>query len=133
MKKILLSVVILSAIAVATFAIVKESKNIKLIKETPCENISGVKADVKCDGNSVLVMPYAGVHESEVRLAGEWNFADYKAISFTIENLDSKPLRVTLHVANTDKHLVRSKSRRSVPETVGDLYYLNPYEKRDVA
>ena len=132
MKRNLLFAVVLSAIAVATFVIAKDSKSIRLIETTPCENIRGVKADVTCEGNSVLVMPYAGVHESEVRMEGEWNFADYKAVSFTLENLDSKPLRVTLHIANTDKYMVRSMSRRSVPETVGDMYYLDPYEKREV-
>ena len=126
MKRNLLFAVVLSAIAVATFVIAKDSKSIRLIETTPCENIRGVKADVTCEGNSVLVMPYAGVHESEVRMEGEWNFADYKAVSFTLENLDSKPLRVTLHIANTDKYMVRSMSRRSVPETVGDMYYLDP-------
>ena len=132
MKRNLLFAVILSAIAVAAFVIAKDSKSIMLIEETPHENINGVKADVILAGNSVLVMPYEGVHESELRMEGEWNFADYKAVSFTIENLDSKPLRVTLHIANTDKYMVRSMSRRSVPETVGDMYYLAPYEKRDV-
>ena len=45
MRKNLLLALLLSAITVATFVIVKESKSLKIIEETPCENISGVKAD----------------------------------------------------------------------------------------
>jgi hypothetical protein len=120
MKKKLLFVVVILAIAVAAYFIVSKSKNIKLIEETPCENITGAKAEVKCEGNSVWVMPEKGTHDSSVRLEGNWNFAEYKAISFTLENLDAKPLRITLRMASSDKKF--GSSRRSFPGEVGDLY-----------
>ena len=130
MKKTLLSLLFAVVLGIAAFVIVKDLKSIKLIADTPSENITGVMATVTCDGNSVLVMPEKGTHKSEVRITGDWDFSDYKAVKFTLENLDAKPLRMTFHLTNTDKYL--EKSRRSLPETVGDLYYLAPYEKRDV-
>ena len=130
MKKSLLAVVLVAVLGVAAFAITKSSKSIKLVAETPCENIKGGKAEVKCEGNSVLVMPEKGNHNSSVCFEGDWDFTEYKAISFTLENLDAKPLRVTLRIANSDKYF--KGSRRSFKGEVGDLYYLAPYEKRKV-
>ncbi len=130
MKKTLLLVAIAALLGVATFAIVKHSKTIRLVAVTPCENVKGVKAEVKCEGNDVWVMPEKGTHDSSVCLEGEWNFAEYKAISFTLENLDAKPLRVTLRIADATAKL--TSSRRSFPGEVGDLYYLAPYEKRKI-
>ncbi len=130
MKRALLAAVLIAVLGATAIAIVKDSKTIKVIANTPSENITGAKAIVTCEGNSALVMPEDGTHNSSVRFTGNWDFTDYKAVKFTIENLDAKPLRVTFHMTNTDKHL--KKSRRSLPETVGDLYYLAPYEKRDV-
>ena len=45
MKKSLLAVVLVAVLGVAAFAITKSSKNIKLVAETPCENIKGGKAE----------------------------------------------------------------------------------------
>ena len=130
MKKTLLLVAIAALLGVATFAIVKHSKTIRLAAVTPCENVKGVKAEVKCEGNNVWVMPEKGTHDSEVRFEGDWNFAEYKAVSFTLENLDAKPLRVTLRIADATAKL--TSSRRSFPGEVGDIYYLAPYEKRKI-
>ena len=129
-KKIFIALAIAAAIGIAIFAITTYSQPIKLITETPCENIKGVKAEIKCEGNSVLVLPEKGTHSSEVILEGEWDFTDYKAISFTLENLDAKPLRITFRMANSVENF--KKSRRSFAGEVGDLYYLAPYEKRNV-
>ena len=126
MKRILLWILLVIALGVAAFAVVKDSKTLRLVTSTPSENITGVMATVTCDGNSVLVMPEKGTHNSEVRMVGNWDFTDYKAISFTLENLDSKPLRMTFRMTNSDQHF--ETSRRSFQGTVGDLYYLAPYE-----
>ena len=130
MKKTLLWVVAVAVIGMAVGAILKSSKTAKLIAETPIENIKGVKAEVKCNGNDLWVMPEKGTHNSEVRMEGNWNLAEYKSVSFTLENLDAKPLRITFRMANNDKNF--EKSRRSHVGEVGDMYYLAPYEKREI-
>ena len=129
MKRVVLFLLAVVAVA-AVIAVVVMPRGLKLIEETPRESITGTKAAIECDGNSVWVMPEKGIHESAVMLTGKWNFADYKAISFTLENLDEKPLRVTFRMTNSDKYF--KSSRRSFQETVGDMYYLAPYERREV-
>ena len=63
MKKTLLSLLFAVVLGIAAFVIVKDLKSIKLIADTPSENITGVMATVTCDGNSVLVMPEKGTHK----------------------------------------------------------------------
>ena len=131
MKKTLLSLLFAVVLGIVAFVVVKDSKAIKLVADTPSENITGAMATITCEGNDVLVMPEKGTHNSEVCFAGDWDFTGYKAVKFTLENLDAKPLRVNFVMTDTEANL-RRKARRSIPGTVGDLYYLAPYEKRDV-
>lgn len=127
MKKLLL---ILSVILATGVASVAAKRPIKLIADTPRECLKSHKARLVCSNNDVTVVPTKNARNIRMTIDKHFDFTKYKAISFTLENLEDKPLRVNLYLAPSRENI--TKTRRYVAGIVGDNYYLMPHEKREV-
>lgn len=126
MKRSLLLTLLIVSIA---FGYAKP-KTINLIADTPHQNFKTNMASYACDGNSIHIVPDQGKRHTRFTIRKHFDFSDYKSISFTLENLEDKPVRIFFGMSATSKYL--SKSRRTAYQTTGDMYYLEPHEKREV-
>ena len=128
MKRVAISL-LLSVVAIS--AVMAKPQTIKLISEASPKDIKCNKCTFVCEGdNSFRVVPLKGGDKSQVTIFRECDLSDYKAITFTLENLEDKPAYISMCISNTVKSYW--KSRRTLPDTVGDIYYLAPREKRKV-
>ncbi len=127
MRRVFLLLVVLFVSAVAVAA---KPKSVRLIADTPHSAFESNKAHFYCEGNDVVILPNENEKQCRFTIAQNFDFSQYKAISFVLENLEDKPVRITLYITNTRECL--TLSRRAVPQCVGDLYFLAPHEKREV-
>ena len=127
MKKVLL---LLTAVLMASVAIAAKPKEVKLIADSPRECLKSSKARLICEGNNLVVMPEHNEKHTRFTLDRHLDLTDYKALSFTLVNLEEKPVQISLFIADSRKNV--TKFRRTLPETTGDVYYLQPGEKREV-
>ncbi len=126
MKRFIIS---LTTLFIALSATAKV-ETIQVFADTPHEKIKGDIAKVAVEGNSVLVKPIKKSKNSRVTVERAFDLTNYKAIRFTLENLEDKPIRVHFLVTHAKKYI--SKPRRTAPNATGDIYYLAPHEKREV-
>ena len=127
MKKILL---LLTAVLVASSAIAAKPKELRLIADSPRECLKSSKCRLVCDGNNLMIVPNRNEKHTRFTLDKQFDFTNYKAMSFTLVNLEDKPIQISLYITDSRKHV--TKMRRTVPQTTGDIYYLAPHEKREV-
>lgn len=127
MKKLLL---ILFAVFITSVLPVEAKRAIRLVADTPRECLKSHKARLVIDENDVTIVPAKGSRTLRMTIDKQFDFTKYKALSFALENLDEKPIRVHLYIAPSRKNI--TKTRRYVPNIVGDIYYLMPHEKREV-
>ena len=126
MKRIFFLLVTLWAVG----AVEAKPKSLKIIAETPHSAFDTNKAHYRCEGNDVIILPNENERQCRFTIEHKFDFTGYKSISFTLENLEAKPVRITLSITNTREYF--PLSRRALPQCVGDLYYLAPHEKREV-
>ena len=127
MKKVLL---LLTAVLVASVAIAAKPKEIRLIADSPREALKSSKARLVCEGNNLIVVPNHNEKHTRFTLDRHFDFTDYKAMSFTLVNLEDKPVQISLFITDSRKQI--NKFRRTLPNITGDVYYLQPGEKRAV-
>ena len=127
MRKILLTLT--AIIGFVAFASAKVQP-IRLIAETPREDLKSSKAHIVCKDNDLYLFPNKNEKHTRFTIDRHFDFTKYKGISFTLENLEDQPLRITLFITDSRKDI--TKFRRTVPNCVGDVYYLAPHEKREV-
>ena len=128
MKKIFL---LMFALLATSILVEAKPKEIKLIENTPREALKSSKAKLVIEKNSLTLVPNKNEKHTRFTIDKLFDFSDYKAMSFTLENLDKKPVRISLFITHTGRKYV-TKFRRTVYETTGDNYYLQPGEKREV-
>ncbi len=114
----------------ASVAIAAKPKEIKLIADSPRECLKSHKSRLVCEGNDVTIVPYRNEKHTRFTVDQHFDLSNYKALSFTLVNLEKKPLQISLFIADSRKNV--TKFRRTLPQTTGDVYYLQPGEKREV-
>ena len=128
MKKIFLLMLTLVA---TSFLAEAKPKEIKLIESTPREALKSSKSKLVIEKNTLTIVPNKNEKHTRFTIDKNFDFTGYKAMSFTLENLDKKPVRISLFITHTGRKYI-TKFRRTVYETTGDIYYLQPGEKREV-
>ncbi|MBR0339893.1 MAG: hypothetical protein IIX40_06815, partial [Alistipes sp.] len=128
MKKFLLLMLTLVA---TSFLAEAKPKEIKLIEETPREALKSAKSRLVVEKNTLTIVPYKSQKHTRFTIDQHFDFTGYKAMSFTLENLDKKPICVSLYITHTGRKYI-TKRRRTVQHITGDNYYLQPGEKREV-
>ena len=128
MRKIF--VVILALLATA-FVVEAKPKEIKLIEDTPRHSLKSSKSTLVLEGNDVTIVPVKDGKHTRFTIDQQFDFTDYKAMSFTLENLEDKPVIVNLYITHAGRKYVTQR-RRTVFQTTGDCYFLQPGEKRNV-
>ena len=127
MKKICL---LLLAVFATTVAIEAKPKEIRIFADTPRECMKSAKGRLVVEDNSAMIIPYKKQKHTRFTISKDFDFTNYKSLSFTLKNLEDRPLRITLFITNTRDYL--NKFRRTTPQTTGDVYFLAPHEKREV-
>ena len=128
MKKIL---ALMFALLATVFVVEAKPKEIKLIEDAPHQCLKSHKAKLICEGNDVLVKPNKNEKHTRFTIDQSFDFTGYKAMSFTLENLEEKPIRVSLFITHAGRKDI-TKFRRTIQNVTGDNYYLQPGEKREV-
>ena len=128
MKKIF---ALMFALLATAFVVEAKPKEIKLIADTPRQALKSSKSTLVIEGNDILIKPNKNEKHTRFTIDQNFDFTSYKAMSFTLENLDKKPVRVSLFITHSGRKHV-TKFRRTVAETTGDNYFLQPGEKREV-
>ena len=113
-----------------SMVVAAKPKQINLVRDTPRECLKSAKSRLVVEGNNVTIVPNKNEKHTRITIDKQFDFTDYKSISFTLENLEDQPLRITLYITDSRKYV--AKFRRTVPATVGDAYYLAPHERREV-
>ena len=125
------TILLLIAAIMAVAAVEAKPKSIKLIEDTPQSALKSAKSKLVIEGNTILIKPNKNEKHTRFTIDQNFDFSEYKAMSFTLENLEEKPVRISLFITHTGrKHI--TKFRRTVQQTTGDNYYLQPGEKRAV-
>ena len=119
------------ALLATAFVVDAKPKEIKMIEDLPHQSLKVSKAKLLCEGNTVHIKPNKNEKHTRFTIDQHFDFTGYKAMSFTLENLDNKPLRISLFITHTGRKNV-TKYRRTVNDVTGDIYYLQPGEKREV-
>ncbi len=128
MKKIF---ALMFALLATVFVVEAKPKEIKLIEDAPHQCLKSHKAKLICEGNDVLVKPNKNEKHTRFTIDQSFDFTGYKAMSFTLENLEEKPIRVSLFITHAGRKDI-TKFRRTLQNVTGDNYYLQPGEKREV-
>ena len=105
MKKIF---ALMFALVATAFAVEAKPKEIKLIEDAPRQALKSSKASLVIDGNDILIKPNKNEKHTRFTIDKNFDFTDYKAMSFTLENLDKKPVRVSLFITQFEQvvHMV---------------------------
>ncbi|MBR5808441.1 MAG: hypothetical protein IKY24_07455, partial [Alistipes sp.] len=127
MKK---SLLLLIAVILASATVVAKPKEIKLIQDSPRECLKSHKSRLICEENDVTIVPHHDEKHTRFTVDQHFDLTNYKALSFTLVNLEEKPIQISLFIADSRKNV--TKFRRTLPETTGDVYFLQPGEKREV-
>ncbi len=127
MKK---SLLLLIAVILASATVVAKPKEIKLIQDSPRECLKSHKSRLICEDNDVTIVPHHDEKHTRFTVDQHFDLTNYKALSFTLVNLEEKPIQISLFIADSRKNV--TKFRRTLPETTGDVYFLQPGEKREV-
>lgn len=123
--------VVMASFVLFSFVGCNGEPTIKLLEELPTEQIlpyRGCYLSV-VDGEASL-RPAEGSLDSGFEIKGDYNLSEYKCVRFTVENHNPAPLN--LYVTFSHEPTKYHRSRTSRPMSVGDIYYLQPGEKRSV-
>ena len=119
------------ALLATAFVVDAKPKEIKMIEDLPHQSLKVSKAKLVCEGNNVLIKPNKNEKHTRFTIDHSFDFTGYKAMTFTLENLDKKPVNVSLYITHAGRKFVTQR-RRTVQQTTGDCYFLQPGEKREV-
>ena len=131
MKKIfLVSAVIATLLAIGS-AIYFIQPSIKLFEELPTESILPYRnCSIDVNNGVANITAHQDSSDSGIEIQGEFDFSNYKCARFTLENFDSSPMYI--YVTFSHENISYTRSRTSLPMSVGHVYFLKPGEKRKI-